>query len=233
MSPINQKTTGTAGTRKSKATSVQQFMNILEIRDNTVILKDGTLRAAILVSSINFSLKSEEEQNAIIQGYIQFLNSLHFSLQIIVQSRKLNIEEYLERLKIVEKEQTNELLKIQTREYRQYITELVSLADIMSKRFYIVVPYASGTITARGFFTRLKEAVSPTAIIHIKKKKFEENRIELLKRVEYIIDGLGSMGLKAVPLDTQSLIELYYNTYNPATYDQQKMVDVNKLSVEE
>lgn len=207
-------------------------MNILEVKDNTVILKDGTLRAVILVSSINFALKSEDEQNAVMQGYVQFLNSIEFPLQILIQSRKLNIDDYLERLKAVEKEQTNELLKIQTREYRQYIQELVSLADIMSKRFYIVVPFSGGTIKSKGFFTRFKEVLTPTNIITIKQKKFEKNRIELAKRMEYIIDGLSSIGLKAVQLDTQSLIELYYNTYNPDTYDQQPLVDVSKLNVE-
>lgn len=218
--------------KKSTLLSTQRYLNILEIRDDTVILRDGTLRAVILVSSINFSLKSEDEQNAVIQGYVQFLNSLEFPLQILIQSRKLNIDDYLERLKAIEKEQINELLKMQTREYRQYIAELVQLADIMSKRFYMVVPFAGGSIKSKGFISILKESLSPTSVIHIKQKKFERHRLDLYKRVEYIIDGLSSIGLKAVPLDTQSLIELYYNTYNPDTYDQQKIVDINKLNVE-
>ncbi|MFA5051967.1 MAG: hypothetical protein WC544_02800 [Patescibacteria group bacterium] len=219
--------------RKVTMPSTQAYLNILEIKDDTVILKDGTLRGVVLVSSINFALKSEDEQNAVIQGYVQFLNSLEFSLQIVIQSRKLNIDEYLERLKKIEKEQTNELLKMQTREYRQYIAELVSLADIMSKRFYIVVPYSTGSIKSKGFISRLKEAVSPTTVISIKQKKFEKNRVELSKRMEYIIDGLSSIGLKATPLDTQGLIELFYNTYNPDTYDQQKLVDIAKLNIEQ
>ncbi len=219
-------------TKRTSLPSTQQYLNILEIRDNTVILKDGTLRGVVLVSSINFALKSEDEQNAVIQGYIQFLNTLDFPLQILIQSRKLNIDDYLERLKTIEKEQTNELLKVQTREYRQYIAELVSLADIMSKRFYIVIPYATGSIGSRGFISRFKEALSPTTVINIKQKKFDKNRVELWKRMEYIIDGLSSIGLKAVALDTQGLIELYYNTYNPCTYDQQPMQDINKLKIE-
>lgn len=219
-------------TKRTSLPSTQQYLNILEIRDNAVILKDGTLRGVILVSSINFALKSEDEQNAVIQGYIQFLNTLDFPLQILIQSRKLNIDDYLERLKVMEKEQTNELLKVQTREYRQYISELVSLADIMSKRFYVVVPYATGSISSKGFISRFKEALSPTTVINIKQKKFEKNRIELWKRAEYIIDGLSSIGMKAVILDTQGLIELYYNTYNPGTYDQQPMQDINKLKIE-
>ncbi|MFH1207168.1 MAG: hypothetical protein V1668_01005 [Patescibacteria group bacterium] len=218
--------------RKVVMPSTQVYLNILEIKDDAVILKDGTLRGVVLVSSVNFSLKSEDEQNAVIQGYVQFLNSLDFSLQIVIQSRKLNIDEYLERLKKIEKEQTNELLKMQTREYRQYIAELVSLADIMSKRFYIVVPYSTGSIKSKGFISRLKEAISPTTVINIKQKKFDKNRVELSKRVEYIIDGLSSIGLKATPLDTQGLIELFYNTYNPDTYDQQPLVDISKLNIE-
>lgn len=218
--------------KKSTFLSTQRYLNILEIRDDTVILRDGTLRAVILVSSINFSLKSEDEQNAVIQGYVQFLNSLEFPLQILIQSRKLNIDDYLERLKAIEKEQINELLKMQTREYRQYISELVQLADIMSKRFYMVIPFARGSIKSKGFISILKESLSPSSVIHIKQKKFERHRLDLYKRVEYTIDGLSSIGLKAVSLDTQSLIELYYNTYNPDTYDQQKIVDINKLDVE-
>ena len=218
--------------KKPTKISTQQFLNILEIRDNTVILKDGTLRAVVLVSSINFALKSEDEQGAVIQGYVQFLNSLDFPLQILIQSRKLDIDEYLERLKTVEKEQTNELLKMQTGEYRQYIAELVKLADIMSKRFYMVIPFARGSIKSKGFIASLKESLSPSSEVGVKKKKFEQHRVELFKRVEYIVDGLSTIGLKAVTLDTQGLIELFYNTYNPGTYDQQKLVDVNKLNIE-
>ncbi len=218
--------------KQSQISSTQRFLNIMEIRDDTVILKDGTLRGLILVSSINFSLKSEDEQNAVISGYVQFLNSLEFPLQVLIQSKKLNIDDYLERLKAIEKEQVNDLLKMQTREYRQYIAELVSLADIMSKKFYMVVPYAGVSIKAKGFMTMLKESMSPASIINIKQKKFEKYRFELSKRIEYIIDGLSSIGLKSVALDTQSLIELFYNTYNPDTYDQQQLVDINKLNLE-
>lgn len=220
------------GTKKVAKPSTQRFLDILEIRDDAVIMKDGTLRAALLISSVNFSLKSEEEQNATIQGYVQFLNALDFPLQIIIQSRKLNIDSYLERLKNVEKEQTNDLLRMQTQEYRQYVSELVEMADIMSKRFYAIVPYSAGSIKSRGFITTLKEAISPTSVINIKQKKFQEYRGELFKRVDYISSGLSAIGLKSIILDTQSLIELYYNTYNPDTYDQQKLVDVNKLNIE-
>lgn len=216
----------------NKAESTQRYLDVWEIRDDVVILREGTLRAIVLVSSVNFALKSEDEQAAVIQAYTQFLNSIDFTLQVVVQSRKLVIDDYLDRLKQREKEQTNELLKMQTQEYIQYVQELVSLADIMTKRFYVVVPYAPGKSRRQGFFSRLFGLFSPTSVIQIKEKKFFEYRQEIMKRVDFAVDGLSSVGLKAVPLDTQSLIELYYNTYNPETSAQEKLTDVSKLNVE-
>lgn len=213
--------------------NTQSHLDIQEIKDNCLILKDGTLRAVILVSSINFALKSEDEQVAVIQGYTQFLNSFDFPLQIVIQSRKLNIEEYLERLKTVEKEQTNELLRMQTAEYRQYIQELIEMADIMSKRFYVVVPYSPVSNKQKKFIDRLKETLSPTSIIHVKHQKFEKYKNELAKRVDYVIDALSSIGLKSIQLDTQSIIELFYNTYNPEVASQEKLVELDKLQVVE
>ena len=213
--------------------STQSHLDILEIKDNVVVMKDGTLRAIILVSSMNFALKSEEEQVAVIQGYTQFLNSFSFSIQIVIQSRKLNIEDYLERLNKVEKEQTNELLRMQTAEYQQYIKELVEIADIMSKRFYVVVPYSPISDKQKKYFSRLKEVLSPTSVIHLNRKKFEKYKSELFKRIDYVSDGLSSIGLKSIQLDTQSIIELFYNTYNPEISNQEQLVELDKLQVEE
>lgn len=215
-----------------RALSTQRYLDILEIKDDVVVLKDGSVRAVVLVSSINFDLKSEEEQSAVISSYVQFLNSVDFIIQIVVQSRKLNIDAYLERLKEVEKAQTNELLRSQTTEYRQYIEELVQIADIMTKRFYVVVPYSEISGKPKKFIGRLVDAFSPTNVIHLKQKKFEEFRTELFKRVEFVTDGLASAGLKSVPLDTQSLIELYYNTYNPETSSLEHLVELKKIQVE-
>lgn len=219
--------------KRLKVPSTQRFLDILEIRDDTVVLRDGTLRAVLLVSSVNFSLKSEDEQNAVIASYTQFLNSIDFPIQIVVQSRKLNIDIYLDKLQQLEKVQTNELLRTQTAEYRQFVAELVEIADIMTKRFYVIVPYSPKTDRPKGFFLRLGEAFSPSSVIHLKQKQFEQYRLSLFKRVDAVVDGLASAGLKAAVLDTQSLIELYYNTYNPETYSNEKMVDEHKLRLEE
>ena len=212
--------------------STQRFLEIAEIREDVVVLKDGTLRVVLLVSSINFALKSDDEQTAIIQGYMSFLNSLDFPLQIIIQSRKLNIANYLDKLSGLEKEQTNELLKMQTAEYRQYIGELVELGEIMNKRFYVVVPYDPLSDTQKGFFKRLQEALRPTIVVKLSQERFHRHRHELMQRVEHVISGLNSMSLEVAVLDTQSIIELYYNTYNPELAGLTPLVDMDKLQVE-
>lgn len=209
--------------------ATQQYLDIAEIKEDTVIMRDGTLRAVVLVSSTNFALKSEDEQNAIISAYVSFLNNIDFSLQIVIQSRELNIDHYIDRLEQKEKEQTNELLKIQTSEYIQYIKELISMSKIMNKRFYIVIPYNPLSDKQKKFFIRVFDIFKPATLIKMKKEKFLRRRTELTHRVDNIISGLNSTGLNAVQLDTQSLIELYYNTYNPITSGEQKLADVNQL----
>lgn len=217
--------------RSKVSASTQKYIDIGEIKEDIVVMRDGTMRAVLLVSSINFALKSEDEQNAIISSYVSFLNNISFPLQIIIQSRELNIEEYIIRLKEKEKEQTNELLKMQTGDYIAYIQELVDMSKIMNKRFYIVVPYNPLSDKQKGFFPKLFDLFRPDATIKMKEKVFANRRKEIIRRVDNVMGGLGSMGLSAIQLDTQSLIELYYNTYNPITSANEKLVDIDKLRV--
>ncbi len=217
--------------------SVQLYLPIAQIRDDVVVLKDGQLRGVLIISSINFALKSEEEQEAIIQSYVGFLNSIDFSLQIVVNSRKLNIDGYLLKLEEQEKRLTNELLRHQIQEYRAYIHELISLGDIMAKRFFVVIPFMPGEghtkkHTSRGFFSQLKGVVSASSSIKLKEEDFVAYREQLLKRVEYVRSGLLSMGLSAELLTTQSLIELFYSAYNPDISDVEKLSQVGDLRVE-
>lgn len=214
-------------------TSTQQYLDIAEIRDNTLVMKDGTLRAVLLVSSINFALKSEDEQNAIISAYVGFLNNIDFPMQIVIQSRELDIEGYIVSLRKKEKEQTNELLKIQIHDYINYISELISIGKIMTKRFYVVVPYNPLSDKKKGFFASMVDIFKPINLVKVKRDIFIRRREMLTRRLDGVISGLGSIGLNTAELDTQSLIELYYNTYNPATSGNQKMVDVEKLRVGE
>lgn len=198
-----------------KRPSTQTHLPIAEIKEDVVILKDGTLRSVLLVSSLNFALKSEDEQNAIISAYVGFLNSLDFPIQIVVQSRRLQIKPYVEKLRTLEREQTNELLRVQTADYRAFVEELVDIGQIMTKRYYVVVPYDPLNNRRKSFWSRFKEALKPGVTVRLREERFMSRKEELDLRVRHITGGLSGMGLTVVPLDTQALIELYYSTYNP------------------
>lgn len=215
------------------AASTQQFLDIAEIREDIVVMKDGTTRAVLLVSSINFSLKSEDEQNAIIQGYISFLNSLESPVQILIQSRKLNVDDYLNRLKEQEKTQDNELLRNQIVDYRQFIKELVELGEIMQKKFFVIVPHNPATSKRKGFFARLTEVLSPLVSARLREEQFRQRKKDLMVKVDAVRAGLNSMSLATAVLDTQSLIELYYGAYNPRVMDIQKLDKIGNLRIEE
>lgn len=220
-----------AGTKPAAAT--QRYLDIAEIRDDLVVMKDGTMRCVLLVASVNFSLKSEDEQNAMVQGYMSFLNTLEEPLQIVIQSRKLNIDEYLNRLKEQQASLTNELLRTQIADYRQFVGELVELGDIMQKKFFVVVPFNPASTKRKGFFARATEIISPLVSVRLREERFRERKKELMVRVDGVRAGLNSMGINSVMLDTQTLIELYYGTYNPDIAATQKMADTGKLRLED
>ncbi len=220
-----------AGNKPTAAT--QRYIDIAQIQDDVVVMKDGTLRAVILTSSLNFSLKSEQEQNATVSSYVQFLNSLKHPIQIVIQSRKLNIDNYLLKLEQKEKEQTNELLRFQIADYRNYVKELIELSEIMSKRFYVVVPFAPLQDTQQGFMDRLQNLFLPATQVTLQRKKFLERKKDLMGRVDLVLSGLYGMGLNAQPLNTQQLIELYYESYNSELSEQQRLADLTEMNVEQ
>lgn len=213
--------------------ATQRYLDISEIKDDVVIMKDGSLRSVLICSSVNFALKSEDEQNALISAYVGFLNSIDFPLQVVINSRRLNIEDYLERLKTTEREQKNDLLRIQIADYRTFVSELVNLGQIMSKRFYVVVPYSQLSNKRKGFFSRIGEALSPALSVKLRGERFQEKKKDLSLRVNHVVSGLASMSIQAVPLDSQGLIELYYNAYNPDIYESQPLQDLGGLQVEQ
>jgi type IV secretory pathway VirB4 component len=207
--------------------SSQDFVPIKEIRDGVVVLKDGSLRTVVMTSSINFALKSADEQNAIIYQFQNFLNSINFSIQISSQSRKLDIKPYVALLENVLKEQKIDLLKIQTREYIEFIKNFTEQVNIMSKSFFVVVSYSPSMIQGN-------KGVSGITSIFSKKTKieqsddFNENRTQLLERTEVVIQGLLRMGVRAVPLGTEELIELYYKIFNPGDTD--KPINISQVA---
>lgn len=219
--------------KRSALVSSQAHLPFAEIRDGIVIMKDGTLRIVILVSSLNFALKSEDEQKGIILGYVGFLNTIDFELQIVVQSRRLNIEKYLGKLDSLARQQDNELLRKQTISYRSYVEKLVKDADIMDKKFFVVAPFSPFSKKKKSFWTRLQEVVTPARQVRLSQAKFERYKIEMSRRINLVQSGLRSIGLQTAMLDTQALIELYYNVYNPASKQQKRVEDIEQMQVDQ
>jgi len=214
-----------------KGKSAQDYVDVDEIRDGVIVMKNRSLRAVLLVSSINFDLKSSEEQEAIIAQYQVFLNSLDFPLQIIVSSRKLNISPYLEMLKKKEKEHQNELMRMQVAEYVDFIGKLTDMSQIMSKFFYIVVPFFPIENQEGGFFSKVFAMANPKQKITEDKKNFEIYKNQLMQRVDQIEAGLGGVGVKIAPLGTEEIIELLYNSYNPTVSTNSIIKDVDKMEL--
>lgn len=216
--------------------STQKYLDIAEIRDDVVIMKDGSLRGVLMTSSINFALKSPQEQEAVIGSYVRFLNTIDFPIQILIQSRRLDLDNYISELEDKAKKQKNELLKAQIAEYIDYIKDLIVMGDIMTKKFFVVCSYSSiekkmaGT---KGFFQKFVEIFSPTVFLTLSNSTFERYKAELEKRMNHVRNNLSGMGVAATALTTQELIELYYSSYNINTSRLQKLKDVNKMRVEE
>lgn len=180
--------------------TTQEFIPIQEIRDGIVILKTGEWRAVLMASSINFALMSREEQEAVISQYQNFFNSLDFNIQILVQSRRLNISGYLKSLEEIEAKQDSELLRIQAEEYRDFIKNLAEMANLMSKNFYVIVPFYPSGIGKKTLST----------------ENFSRYKMQIDQRIDYIIAGLARTGVQSVQLGNEEILELLWSFYNPS-----------------
>jgi hypothetical protein len=198
--------------------STQKFVDVDEVRDGVIVLKNGSIRAVLLVSSVNFDLKSTEEQDGIINQYQNFINSVDFPLQISIMSRKLNINPYLEYLKRQEGKLTNELMQLQLSEYSNFIKNLAEVSDIMTKSFHIVIPFSPIENLKQGFFDSFFGGDNQKQSVMYKRELFDTYKNQLWQRVDHVIAGLSGIGLSIVPLKTEELIELLYNSYNPTTH---------------
>lgn len=206
------------------AKPTQAFVPIKEIRDGVIVLKDGGMRTILLASSLNFALKSAEEQQAIIFQFQNFLNSINFSVQIYTQSRKLDVRPYIALLEDRLKDQAGDLMKMQTREYIEFIKSFTESSSIMTKSFFIVIPYsppiASGVNAVKKSFFGNKTNISD------EKSTFEENRSQLQQRTEVVEQGLVRCGIRIAELGTEELIELFYKIFNPG--DVEKPINIGK-----
>jgi len=203
--------------------TTQQFVEIKEIKNGVLRLKKGGLRRVLMVGGINFDLKSEAEQTLILQSFQNFLNSLDFSLQFFIHSRKTNIASYLEKMEGRKNEEENELLKIQIGEYTNFIRSFVEQNAIITKTFFVVVPYEPVILSKemKGIFGVLKggQKKKETASEEVPPEHLEQ----LNHRVDQVVNGLSGIGLRAAPLENEELIELYYNLYNPQLVEKKEL----------
>ncbi|RTK95199.1 hypothetical protein EKI60_01950 [Candidatus Saccharibacteria bacterium] len=224
---------------KSNPNSTQNALQIAEIRDGIVIMNDGSFRSVIMAKSINFDLMSPQEREAVEYSYQGFLNSLYFPIQILVRSQKVDLEPYIEKLDKIRTEHDNMLLALLMEDYINYMDQLSRQTNIMDKKFYVVVPYfptvdLQGTIaSSKGFLSNLGSMFSnkQQQVVTIDEAALAKAKDELRNRVQAILGGLMQCGIQGLPLDTQELIELYYDSYNPDTATRQELKNFNDLSV--
>lgn len=223
---------------KTNPVSTQNMLQIAEIRDGIVIMNDGSFRSVVMAKSINFDLMSPQEREGVESGYQAFLNSMYFPIQIFVRSQKVDIRPYIQKLDKIRSEHDNMLLALLMEDYINYITELSSQTNIMDKKFYVVIPFfakadVQKAITqSKNFFTGITSILSKKQTkVTINEKDLEDAKVELRNRVQAVMGGLMQCGVQSLPLDTQELIELYYDSYNPDTATRQQLKNFNDLSV--
>lgn len=221
---------------KSKigGSSTQSYVDVEVIRDGVIVLKNGALRSVILVSSLNFDLKSSQEQDAIISQYQSFLNSLDFPLQIVVSSKRFNIGPYLESIKSQIGVEQSELLRFQSDQYQDFIVNLSEVSNIMSKTFYIVVPFAPSEDEANGVMGSLKGLFKQKASsVLLQDNLFQTYRSQLMQRVDHVMGSINGTGVHTAPLNTEELIELLYNSYNPTLFTSLSLKNTSALELSE
>lgn len=199
----------------SSAQPTQNFVPVKEIRDGIVILKDETLCATILVSSVNLSLKSYDEQRAVLMQFQSFLNTLDFPIQILIQSRRYDVRPYIISLENRLREQKEPLMQVQTREYIQFIQAFTETQNIMRKSFYVVVPYTPPIVSQQKGIGKMFSFLNKLNTQSMALTDFEEQRTQLEERIGVIEQGLSRLGLRTIQLGEQEIIELLYKTFNP------------------
>ena len=216
--------------QQQKASSIQNHLEIKEIKDDVIVLKSGGLHAILMTNSLNFALKSSEEQDATIYNYQNFLNSLDFPIQIVAASRKFDITPYIEMLEQKQSQQENELLKIQTSEYIDFVKELTAMTNVMTESFYLVIPYSPSITKKAGVFSKFFGGGKKQSAAQ--EEKFQELKNNLWQRMEFVISGLRGIGLKAAPLKTEEIVELFYKLYNPSAKEEPEIQKAKEMRIQ-
>jgi hypothetical protein len=226
--------------KSANPNSTQNTLQIAEIRDGIVIMNDGSFRSVVMVKSINFDLMSPQEQEAVEYSYQGFLNSLYFPVQIFLRSQKVDLQPYIAKLDKIRTEHDNMLLALLMEDYIGYIDDLSRQTNIMDKKFYVVIPYfpsadvQKALTQSKNFFSGLATmfTASKEAHIVIDEIELEQAKTELRNRVQAVLSGLLQCSIQGLPLDTQELIELYYDTYNPDTATRQELKNFNDMTAD-
>lgn len=230
-SPVNkEKPVERVKPTKKQLAATQNTLQISEIRDGLVIMRDGSVRAVIMCQSINFDLMSEQEKEAVESSYQSFLNSLYFDVQIFIRSERVDLGNYLEKLDKIQRDQEKVMLGLLMQDYIEYVRYLIENSNIMTKQFYVVVPYhptldvkSGGVLSLKALLNKKQETIT------INQVDYEKYKTELKERAFVVLNGLNDMNVNAVALNTQELIELYYSVYNPQTSDQEHLTNIADL----
>ncbi len=225
----NNSTTPPKG-KQNKQTSTQAHLQFSEIKDGIVVMRDGSLRMIILCSPTNFDLKSPAEKDAIEFAYQGFLNGLHFPIQIVIQSRKIGLDSYLLKLENIQSNQSNALLASLMEDYIYNIRGLLDDVNIMEKRFYVVVPYYTNAISKQNILTKLKGTTNEDAESTQTTTEYEQKKRDLMQRTSLVAQGLAQIGVRAAILNTQEVIELFYNSYNISESQTQSLIGIDAVS---
>ncbi len=232
-------TGGTKVKTKNSPNSTQNTLQIAEVRDGIVIMNDGSYRCVVMVKSINFDLMSPQEQEAVEYSYQGFLNSLYFQIQIFIRSRKVDLRPYIDRLDKIRSEHDNMLLALLMEDYIAYMGALSQQTNIMDKNFYVVIPFfpfiekQKPLTQNKNFLSGITKLFDKTdQHIVINEADLEAAKTELRNRVQAVLSGLQQCGIQGLPLDTQELIELYYDSYNPDTATRQKLKEFGNLTAD-
>lgn len=194
------------------ATTQEQSL-IADITNDIAIYKDGGAALILESTSLNFALLSEKEQAAVIAAYAAMINSLSFSIQIVVTSQRKDIKNYLNFLELEKAKVTKPLMMKLMQSYIGFITDSVKKKVILGKRFFIVIPlspFELGVGKSLKTFTKLTGPLPYSKNYVIKKAK-----ILLYPRRDHLIRQAGRVGIKLRQLSTNEIVNLFYRTYNP------------------
>ena len=214
--------------KKANPSATQKYVAISEIRDNVVVLNDGSIRQVVKVKPVSIELRSQKEQDTVIYQFRSFLNALKFPIQITIQSRRVDLSRYIAKLQAIGADEQNELIKVQITDYIDFIERLSSEVNIMDRSYYVIVPHNKNlgvSTTKRTWMDKILGGKKSKETVY-SVEEFEELKVQLEEKTQIVTGRLETLGIQARPLESAELVELYYNVYNPEVSTTQHIEDV-------